>query len=84
MKSDSQAGGFEHRQVIGAIPDRNRLFEAMPSLYQPFGFAGALSDPETGLYQRRGRYYDPTLGRYLSERGSAGEIEVNRYSGDMR
>jgi RHS repeat-associated protein len=32
----------------------------------PFRFAGAFLDSETGLYQMRGRYYDPNLGRFLT------------------
>jgi RHS repeat-associated protein len=32
----------------------------------PFRFAGAFLDSETGLYQMRGRYYDPAFGRFLS------------------
>jgi len=32
----------------------------------PFGFGGAFYDSESGLYQMRGRYYDPSLGRFLT------------------
>ena len=33
----------------------------------PFRFAGAFLDGETGLYQMRGRYYDPSFGRFLTQ-----------------
>ncbi len=33
----------------------------------PWRFPGQYEDPETGLYYNRFRYYDPELGRYLSE-----------------
>jgi RHS repeat-associated protein len=49
------------------------------SLTNPFQYTARESDPETGLYYYRARYYDPTLGRFLREdpiRFSAG---VNFY-----
>ena len=33
----------------------------------PFRFAGAFLDTETGLVQMRGRYYDPSFGRFLTQ-----------------
>jgi RHS repeat-associated protein len=33
---------------------------------QPFRYAGYLFDEETGLYFLQARYYDPTLGRFIS------------------
>ncbi|MEI9478031.1 MAG: RHS repeat-associated core domain-containing protein, partial [Deltaproteobacteria bacterium] len=33
----------------------------------PFRFAGAFLDSETGLCQMRGRYYDPSFGRFLTQ-----------------
>ena len=32
----------------------------------PYGFAGREYDAESGLYYMRARYYDPSLGRFLS------------------
>ncbi|GGQ01984.1 RHS repeat-associated core domain-containing protein [Streptomyces roseolilacinus] len=34
--------------------------------YTPLRFPGQYDDPETGLYYNCFRYYDPTIGRYLS------------------
>jgi RHS repeat-associated protein len=33
----------------------------------PWRFPGQYEDPETGLYYNRFRYYDPQIGRYISE-----------------
>ncbi|MEO0454087.1 MAG: putative Ig domain-containing protein [Verrucomicrobiota bacterium] len=49
-----------------------------------FGFTGREFDPETGLYYYRARYYDPHLGRFISEDPigleASGEINLKRYS----
>src|SRR5712691_9034755 len=37
------------------------------SLTNLFQYTGRESDSETGLYYYRARYYDPTIGRFLSE-----------------
>src|SRR6185436_8559208 len=46
----------------------------------PFGFTGRDWDVETGLYYHRARYYDPKIGRFISEDpiGFLGE-DVNLY-----
>ena len=38
-----------------------------PNFLQPYRFTSRELDPETGLYHYRERYYDPTIGRFLSE-----------------
>lgn len=35
--------------------------------FQPFGFAGGLYDPDTGLYRFGARDYDPTTGRWTAK-----------------
>ena len=37
------------------------------TLTNPFQYTGRDFDKETGLYYNRARYYDPTVGRFLSE-----------------
>src|SRR5262249_27060396 len=40
---------------------------ATGSFTQPFRFTGQEFDIETGLYFYRARYYDPSIGRFISE-----------------
>jgi RHS repeat-associated protein len=42
----------------------------------PFAFTGHELDDETGLYYARARFYDPELGRFLSEDPFGGEAET--------
>ncbi|MGK3998166.1 RHS repeat-associated core domain-containing protein [Sorangium sp. So ce1024] len=42
-------------------------------------FRGQLHDPETGLHYNRYRYYDPDIGRYLSEDPHGGLPDANVY-----
>jgi len=46
-----------------------------------FGYAGRPWDAETGLYDNRARWYDPAVGRLLSEDryGFAGGQDLNLY-----
>jgi RHS repeat-associated protein len=46
---------------------RRRQIEPPPVLEQPFRFQGQQFDEETGLYYNRFRYYDPCVGRFVSQ-----------------
>ena len=42
--------------------------EGYPYAYlNPFRYSGEYFDEETGFYYLRARYYDPTIGRFLTE-----------------
>jgi RHS repeat-associated protein len=47
-------------------------------------FAGREYDSETGLYYNRARYYDPSLGRFISEDpiGLNGDVNLYAYAGN--
>jgi RHS repeat-associated protein len=50
-----------------------------------FGYTGRELDGETGLYYYRARYYDPTMGRFISEDPAgfgAGDTNLYRYVGN--
>ena len=56
--------------AAGAVIERND-YEPYGTIigkpnYQGFGFTGHLQDSETGLTYMQQRYYDPTVGRFLS------------------
>jgi RHS repeat-associated protein len=46
---------------------RRRQVEPPPVLEQPFRFQGQQFDEETGLHYNRYRYYDPGVGRFVSQ-----------------
>ena len=48
------------------------------TLVNPFQYTARESDPETGLYYYRARYYDQTAGRFLSEDPSVFGLEKMR------
>jgi RHS repeat-associated protein len=50
-----------------------------------FGFSGRPYDAATGLYDNRARWYDPAVGRFVSEDPlgfAAGDVNVYRYVGN--
>ena len=53
-------------------------------MYVRFRMAGAQYDQEAGLYYMRSRYYDPELGRFLSEdpAGIGGGLNLYAYAGN--
>ena len=58
---------------LGALANRytydsfGKLTASTGTLVNPFQYAGREFDQVTGLYYNRARYYDPSLGRFLSE-----------------
>lgn len=44
-----------------------RILSQTGTAPSPFAFTGREYDPESGLYYYRARYYDPALGRFISE-----------------
>ncbi|MDH4236669.1 MAG: RHS repeat-associated core domain-containing protein [Nitrospira sp.] len=47
---------------------------------QPYTYTGREFDAESGLYYYRARYYDPTMGRFLSEDPIASTGGLNLYA----
>ncbi|RYY73344.1 MAG: hypothetical protein EOO52_18255 [Gammaproteobacteria bacterium] len=86
---------FHHDQVnsVVAVTDHNGK-TAQTQSYGPFGesfgstgtsknsmqFTGREQDAETGLYYYRARYYDPELGRFISEDPIGFDGGVNFYA----
>lgn len=52
---------------IYGIPRTRTTVPESEGTENPWRFPGQYEDPETGLFYNRFRYYDPELGRYLSE-----------------
>ncbi|MGO0060738.1 RHS repeat-associated core domain-containing protein [Brevibacillus fluminis] len=50
----------------------------------PFTYSGEVYDAKTGLYYLRARYYDPSVGRFISEDTYKGQVDnplsLNRYA----
>ncbi|MGG0936966.1 RHS repeat-associated core domain-containing protein [Brevibacillus centrosporus] len=50
----------------------------------PFKYSGEIYDENTGLYYLRARYYDPSVGRFISEDTYKGQVDnplsLNRYT----
>ncbi len=50
----------------------------------PFTYSGEVYDPETKLYYLRARYYDPSVGRFISQDTYKGQVDnplsLNRYT----
>ncbi len=53
--------------VYGVPREEQGVAAAEERTANPWRFPGQYEDAETGLYYNRFRYYDPELGRYLSE-----------------
>ncbi|MGZ0052670.1 RHS repeat domain-containing protein [Brevibacillus gelatini] len=59
----------------------DKVKETMPN---PFVYAGEMYDKESGFYYLRARYYDPKMGRFVSEDTYKGQVDnplsLNRYT----
>jgi RHS repeat-associated protein len=55
------------------------LISSTGSFTQPFGYTGREYDSESGLYFDRARYYDPSVGRFLSEDAAGFAVGSNFY-----
>ncbi|HXJ87330.1 MAG TPA: RHS repeat-associated core domain-containing protein [Candidatus Binatia bacterium] len=70
----------------GALPNTytfdsfGKLNSSVGSLVNPFQYTGRDSDQETGLDYYRARYYDPEVGRFISEDPIGFDSGTNFYS----
>ncbi|MGM0715516.1 MAG: RHS repeat-associated core domain-containing protein, partial [Bacillota bacterium] len=59
----------------------DKVKETMPN---PFAYAGEMYDKESNFYYLRARYYDPKMGRFISEDTVKGQVDnplsLNRYT----
>ncbi len=61
---NADTGEVVHRLDVGAFGER--IQDTNPG-FQPFGFAGGLYDPDTGLVRFGARDYDPETGRWTAK-----------------
>jgi RHS repeat-associated protein len=60
-----------------------KLTASTGTITNPFRYTGREFDSETGLYYYRARYYDPTMGRFISEdpiRWRGGDVDFYVYA----
>ncbi|HCF70301.1 MAG TPA: hypothetical protein DER33_01695, partial [Syntrophomonas sp.] len=50
------------------------ILSSQEQIANPMKYAGEYYDEETGLYYLRARYYDPTIGRFISRDSVEGDI----------
>ncbi len=70
VEGTARLGGAGTRQ---RSPTRKTSTETSANI---FGFTGHEMDPETGLVYMKGRYYDPEIGRFLTEDPAIGDPSV--------
>ena len=88
---------FYHQDGLGSITDLTdsagataksyaydaygNILESLGALEQPYAYTGREFDSESGLYYLRARYYNPVLGRFISEDpiGLRGGLNLYRY-----
>jgi RHS repeat-associated protein len=67
LGSTTSLSGTTGKPVATYVYDAFGNTTATEGIFNPFRYTGREQDPETGLYYYRARYYDPTIGRFLSE-----------------
>ncbi|QRG65229.1 RHS repeat-associated core domain-containing protein [Brevibacillus choshinensis] len=60
------------------------LISQTEGMANPFKYSGEIYDEKTGFYYLRARYYDPSIGRFISEDSYKGQVDnplsLNRYT----
>ena len=77
------AGAIVNRRAYDSFGQL--VSQTNPAAGDRFGFTGRESDPELGLYYYRARYFDPQLGRFVSQDPlgfAAGDSNLYRYVGN--
>ena len=60
-------------------------YESAPTVHHLQGYTGAIYDPDTGMTNNWRRWYDPAVGRWISEDPmgfAAGDANLSRYVGN--
>ena len=75
-----QSYGYGAYGEINCFDSAGNNINVAPALINPYTFTGKQYDAESNLYYFRARYYDPSLGRFISQDpiGFAGQ-DVNLY-----
>ena len=60
----SSAGALANTYTFDSF---GKLTTSTGTITNPFQYTARESDPETGIYEYRARYYDPSIGRFISE-----------------
>ena len=86
-KAPVEAGAIAWRaqlDIYGVVREEEGVATEADRTANPWRFPAEHEDAETGLYYNRFRYYDPELGRYLSEDpiGLRGGVDLCGYAVD--
>ena len=79
IKEHREYDSFGNLEKLHDVTGTSKPFDAVDSV---FGFAGRELDEDTGLYYNRARWFDPKLGRFISEDPIAADINSYRYAGN--
>ena len=81
----TDANGDEQRRYDYDAYGEGRAVEGYPYAYlNPFRYSGEYFDEETGFYYLRARYYDPSIGRFLTEDPAGDGTNSDRGRGGKR